>query len=83
MISVLIPVRNEAANIIACLDSVRWADQIVVVDSGSKDGTVELAKSTAAHVIDFHWDGRFPKNKNWALENIPWKNDWVLILDAD
>ena len=83
MISVLIPVRNEAANIIACLDSVRWANEIVVVDSGSTDGTVELARSKGAIVVEFQWNGKFPKKKNWALENVPWKNEWLLILDAD
>jgi glycosyltransferase involved in cell wall biosynthesis len=83
MISVLIPVRNEAANIVACLESVRWADEIVVVDSGSTDGTIELAKNNGAKIVQFQWNGKFPKKKNWALENIPWKNEWVLILDAD
>ena len=82
-ISVLIPVRNEKANIIGCLDSVRWADEIVVVDSGSTDGTVELAKSRGATVAQFQWNGKFPKKKNWALENVPWRNEWILILDAD
>ncbi len=83
MISVLIPVHNEAANLPACLDSVRWADEIVVVDSGSNDGTAELAKSKGASVVDFLWNGKFPKKKNWALENVSWKNEWTLILDAD
>jgi len=82
-VSVLIPVRNEAANIAACLDSVRWADEIVVVDSGSTDGTIELAEKRGAKVVQFRWNGKFPKKKNWALENVPWKNEWVLILDAD
>lgn len=83
MVSILIPVRNEAANIVACIESVRWADEIVVVDSGSRDGTVELAQKLGAKVVDFTWNGKFPKKKNWALENVPWKNEWVLILDAD
>ena len=83
MLSVLIPVRNEKANIVACLQSVRWADEIVVVDSGSTDGTIELAQGTGATVVQFQWNGKFPKKKNWALENIPWRNEWVLILDAD
>jgi glycosyltransferase involved in cell wall biosynthesis len=83
MVSVLIPVRNEAANIVACIASVRWANEIVVVDSGSTDGTVETAKSKGASVVQFQWNGKFPKKKNWALENVPWKNEWVLILDAD
>jgi glycosyltransferase involved in cell wall biosynthesis len=82
-ISVLIPVRNEKANIVACIESVRWADEIVVVDSGSTDGTTELAEKNGATVVQFTWNGKFPKKKNWALENVPWKNEWVLILDAD
>jgi len=82
-ISVLIPIRNEKANIIACLDSVRWADEIVVVDSSSTDGTADIAKSKGASVVQFLWNGKFPKKKNWALENVPWNNEWVLILDAD
>src|SRR5882724_4219233 len=83
MISVLIPVRNEKANIVAYIESARWADEIVVVDSGSTDGTVELAEKNGATVVQFKWDGKFPKKKNWSLENVPWKNEWVLILDAD
>jgi glycosyltransferase involved in cell wall biosynthesis len=82
-ISVLIPVFNEARNIVACIDSVRWAGEILVADSGSNDGTVELAEASGARVVQFQWNGQFPKKKNWALENIPWKNEWVLILDAD
>lgn len=83
MLSVLIPVRNEKGNIAECIDSVCWADEIVVVDSGSTDGTIELAKRKGASVVQFQWNGRFPKKKNWALANVPWKNEWVLILDAD
>jgi glycosyltransferase involved in cell wall biosynthesis len=83
MVSVLIPVRNEASNIVACLDSVSWADEVIVVDSGSKDGTIERARAKGARVVDFQWNGKFPKKKNWALENVSWRNDWILILDAD
>ncbi len=83
MISVLVPVRDEAANIVGCIDSVRWADEIVVVDSGSSDGTIELAKGHGAKVVQFQWNGKYPKKKNWSLENNPWENEWVLILDAD
>ncbi len=82
-ISVLIPVRNEAANLAACLASVAWCDHIVVVDSGSTDGTVEIARAAGAHVVDFKWNGAFPRKKNWALANVAWKHDWVFIIDAD
>jgi len=82
-ISVLIPVKNERANIRACLESARFAAEIVVVDSGSTDGTRDMAAEFGATVADFRWDGRFPKKKNWALANIPWRHEWIFILDAD
>src|ERR1035438_7493301 len=82
-VSVLVPALNEARNIQDCVASVAWSDDIVVVDSGSLDGTVELAESKGARVVQFRWNKQFPKKKNWALENVAWKNDWVLILDAD
>lgn len=82
-ISVLIPVRNEAANLAACLASVAWCDDLVVVDSGSTDGTADIARAAGARVVDFKWNGLLPRKKNWALASIAWKNDWVFIIDAD
>ena len=82
-ISVLIPVRNEAANLAACLASVAFCDEIVVVDSDSTDGTRAIATQAGAKLVDFQWNGRFPKKKNWALANIPWKHEWIFIIDAD
>ncbi len=83
MLSVLIPTLNERRNICDCIHSVRWADEIVVMDSGSTDGTQELARRNGAKVADFVWNRKFPKKKNWALENVQWRNEWVFILDAD
>jgi glycosyltransferase involved in cell wall biosynthesis len=83
VVSVLVPALNEHANIVGCLETVRWADEVVVVDSGSTDGTRELARAAGAQVIDFAWNRRWPKKKNWALENVRWKHEWVLIVDAD
>jgi len=82
-VSVLIPVKNEINNISDCIESVPFSDDIVVVDSGSTDGTITKSEQLGARVVQFDWNGRFPKKKNWALENIAWKYDWVLILDAD
>ena len=82
-LSVLIPVRNEAANLRGCLASVSFAQEIVVVDSGSTDGTQTIAETAGARVIQFAWNGKLPRKKNWALGNVPWQHEWVLIIDAD
>lgn len=82
-VSVLVPVLNEESNLEACLKTIQWASEIVVVDSNSKDKTGEIAERFGARVVQFKWNGQFPKKKNWALENVDWKNEWVLILDAD
>lgn len=82
-VSVLIPTRNEEANIAKCLESVRWAQEIFVVDSNSTDRTAEIARNYGAKVIPFSWNGTGPKKYNWALENLPWQHEWVLVVDAD
>jgi glycosyltransferase involved in cell wall biosynthesis len=82
-VSVLIPIKNEAGNLPRCLESVRWADEIFVVDSQSTDGSIAIAEERGAHVVQFHFNGTWPKKKNWALENLPFRNEWVFILDAD
>jgi glycosyltransferase involved in cell wall biosynthesis len=83
-VSILIPVKNEERNIIGCLRRVQWATDIVVVDSKSKDKTIELSQAMGADVYQFTYSKEgWPKKKNWALENVPWKNEWVMILDAD
>jgi glycosyltransferase involved in cell wall biosynthesis len=62
---------------------VKWADEIFVVDSHSTDATSEIAAGRGAKVVQFEFNGTWPKKKNWALENLPFRNDWVFILDAD
>jgi glycosyltransferase involved in cell wall biosynthesis len=83
MLSVLIPTLNEARNIADCVSSVRWADEVILVDSGSTDGTQDLGRKAGASVVDFNWNRRFPKKKNWALDNVALNHEWVLIVDAD
>jgi len=82
-VSVLIPIKNEAENLPRCLKSVQWADEILVVDSHSTDDSTQIAEQHGAKVVQFDFNGTWPKKKNWALENLPFKNDWVFILDAD
>jgi glycosyltransferase involved in cell wall biosynthesis len=82
-VSFLLPIRNEAANLPRCLASISWAGEIFVVDSQSTDGSIEIATKAGAKVVQFQFNGTWPKKKNWALENLPFAYDWVFILDAD
>ena len=82
-VSVLIPAKNEESNLPACLESVALADEIFVVDSQSSDRSVEVAESYGAKVVQFYFNGSWPKKKNWALKNLPFQNEWVLIVDCD
>jgi glycosyltransferase involved in cell wall biosynthesis len=82
-VSVLVPIKNEAANLPRCLGSISWADEIIVVDSASTDDSIAIAQRLGAQVVQFAFNGTWPKKKNWALENIPFRNEWVFILDAD
>jgi glycosyltransferase involved in cell wall biosynthesis len=82
-ISVVIPVRNEEANLAGCLERLAAFDEVIVVDSGSTDATCQITVDHGATVIQFVWDGRYPKKRNWVLINHSLRNDWVLFLDAD
>jgi glycosyltransferase involved in cell wall biosynthesis len=79
-LSVTIITLNEVANIEACLASVAWADEVLVVDSGSTDGTPELARANGAHVIVREWPG-YAEQKNLAAGVA--SHDWILSVDAD
>ena len=79
-LSALVTTKNEERAIRACLESIRWADEVVVVDSGSTDGTLEIARSIADQVLDHEYESPAAQ-KNWALQKL--RHSWVLILDAD
>lgn len=80
MLSVMIIAKNEADNIERCLRSVAFADEVVVLDSGSEDNTVALAKQYTDKVFETDWPG-YGRQKQRALEHC--NGDWVLNLDAD
>ncbi len=78
--SVVLITQNAAAQLAECLASVAFADEVVVVDTGSTDGTVPLAERYGARVVSKEWLG-FGRQKQFAVEQAA--NDWVLCLDAD
>jgi len=82
-ITIVLPVKNEAGNLPRCIAAVSGLGQVVVVDSGSSDETQAVAKAAGAEVLNFEWDGQFPKKRNWTLRNYNFKTEWVLFLDAD
>lgn len=81
-VSVLIPTKDEERNLPSTLDSLGWTDEVVVFDSFSSDRTVSIARERGCEVHQRVFDN-FADHKNWALRNVPFRNDWILILDAD
>ena len=80
-LTVAVPVRNEEKNLPMCLQAigVDFAQSIFVIDSGSTDATAEVARSHGAQLIDFEWDGYFPKKRNWFLRYHTPRTKWVLF----
>ena len=82
-VTVLVPVKNEEKNLRACLEKLADFNQVIVVDSYSIDNTPGITKEFKRDLVNFNWNGQFPKKRNWALQNLEIKNKWVLFLDAD
>jgi hypothetical protein len=82
-VTVIIPVRNEGHNLPRCLQSLKHAAEVYVIDSQSTDDTVAIAESYGAKVIQFHYAGGWPKKRQWAMDTLPLSHDWIFLLDAD
>ncbi|HAM98945.1 MAG TPA: glycosyltransferase family 2 protein [Marinilabiliales bacterium] len=80
--SVFIQTLNEESNIQRCIDSLKWSDDIVVLDSYSSDRTEEIVLKNGARWVQHEYKGR-AAHQNWAMENIKFKHDWVFYADAD
>ncbi|WP_018479275.1 glycosyltransferase family 2 protein [Pontibacter roseus] len=82
MISVIILTKNEERDLPACLTSLRWCDDVHVLDSGSMDGTCEIARSYGAKLFQHPFQS-FGQQRNFALDYLAIQHEWVLFLDAD
>ena len=82
-VSVIIMTKDEERVLPQTLASVARFDQVFVVDSHSTDGTCAIASQADVEVVQFTWQGGYPKKKEWCLLNLPFRNDWLLYLDAD
>lgn len=82
-VSVIVAARNEEKNLPSCLESLRDAGEVYVIDSQSSDATPEIARSFGAKVVQFHYQGGWPKKRQWAMENVRFAYEWILLVDAD
>jgi glycosyltransferase involved in cell wall biosynthesis len=84
-LTIAIPVRNEERNLGVCLHAIGsdFARRVVVIDSASTDATADVARRHGAELVNFAWNGHFPKKRNWYLRHHTPTTRWVLFLDAD
>ncbi len=81
-VSVMIFTLNEEIHLLSCLDALRWADDVIIVDSFSTDRTETIAREFGARFFQNRFTG-FGSQRNWALDHCAPKHEWILILDAD
>src|SRR5881296_3597697 len=82
-ITVVIAAKNEEINLRGCLSSLQRASQVVLVDSGSGDGTAAIAREFGAEVVQFDYPGGYPKKRQWMLDHLAPRYPWILLVDAD
>lgn len=74
---------NEENNIRECISSLNNFQEILVVDSGSLDSTLKICDDLNIRVVNFKWNGLYPKKRQWTLDNIVFSTQWVMFIDAD
>lgn len=82
-VSVIITTKNEEANIERCLHAMQNFSEVIVVDSQSSDKTTAICNKMRVQVVQFQWSGRYPKKRQWCLDTLALKHDWVFFVDAD
>lgn len=82
-VTVIVVTKNEEDRIGACLRALSSFDQVIVFDSDSTDNTKALSQENGADVFGFQWNGRYPKKRQYALDQLAIRHDWVFFVDAD
>ena len=82
-VTIVVPIKNEERNLVDCLERLRRFAKVVVIDSGSTDASKGITLRASADWVEFSWNGRFPKKRNWYLRNNQIETPWVFFLDAD
>lgn len=82
-LTVVLAIKNEEANLPKCLKALTGIEKVYVVDSHSTDRSCEIAEEYGAEVVQFAYEGGYPKKRQWVLDNLRIETPWVLMLDAD
>ncbi len=82
-VTVLLAAKNEEVNLKKCLAALGRAERVILLDSNSQDRTAEIAAAAGAEVVQFDYAGGYPKKRQWALDTLDIRTQWVLLLDAD
>ena len=82
-VSVVVVTKNEERNIEHCLNALDRFDDVFVVDSQSDDETLKIVQQFDVTLVDFQWNGQYPKKRGWCLQTLDFKYDWVFFVDAD
>lgn len=82
-VTAVVAVKNEQENLARCLAGLRRAERVIVIDSHSTDQTAHIARDAGVEVVQFDYQGSYPKKRQWALNTLDIRTEWVLLLDAD
>lgn len=82
-VSVIVTTKDEASNLPRCLAALDDFGEVIVVDSHSMDGTADTARAAGAVVVLYKWNGQYPKKRQWCLDHLPTRHEWIFFIDAD
>lgn len=82
-VTAIVVTKNEEKRIGRCLEALSGFEEIIVLDSASRDKTAEMAALQGARVENFIWNGQYPKKRQWCLDHVEIRTDWIFFVDAD